>query len=207
MGPEERAAAEADVRRLCERGAYDEATTAALGVYGREVLRYLCAAHESETDASEIFSVFAEDLWKGLPGFAWECSLRTWSYTLARRAAARVLRQKWRARAVLGSSPAISQKLQDIRTETLAYLRTETKTRLRALRDSLDEDDRALLMLRIDRGLAWDELARVFADSELDAAALKREAARLRKRFQLVKEKLRDLAQREGLVPPKDGED
>ena len=207
MGPEERAAAEADVRRLCERGAYDEATTAALGVYGREVLRYLCAAHESETDASEIFSVFAEDLWKGLPGFAWECSLRTWSYTLARRAAARVLRQKWRARAVLGSSPAISQKLQDIRTETLAYLRTETKTRLRALRDSLDEDDRALLMLRIDRGLAWDELARVFADSELDAAALKREAARLRKRFQLVKEKLRDLAQREGHVPPKDGED
>ena len=207
MGPEETAVLEAKVRLSCERGAHDQATTDALSGYGGEVLRFLCATYKSEADASEIFSVFAEDLWKGLPGFHWECSLRTWSYVLARRAAARVLREKWRARAVLGSSPAIANVVQEIRTETLAYLRTETKTRLRALRDSLDEDDRTLLMLRVDRALAWDELARVFAGPDLDADAQKREAARLRKRFQLVKTRLREMAERDGLVPPKDGEE
>ena len=203
MGSEQASEPEAAIRHQCERGAYDDATKAALDLYGRQVLGFLCAAHKNEADASEIFSVFAEDLWKSLAGFAWECSLRTWAYMLARRAAARVLRQKWRARAVLGSSPALSKLVQEVRTETLAYLRTETKTRLRALRDSLDEDDRTLLMLRVDRGLAWDELARVFSEGDLDEAAQKREAARLRKRFQLVKEKLKALAKREGLLPSK----
>jgi RNA polymerase sigma-70 factor (ECF subfamily) len=55
-------------------------------------------------------------------------------------------------------------------------------------------------VLRVDRGLAWDELARVFSEQDLDEEALTREAARLRKRFQLVKEKLKALAEREGIV-------
>ena len=196
---------EAPVRRLTESGDYDGATTAALRAYGPEVLRFLCALHKSEADASEVFSVFAEDLWKSMKGFAWECSLRTWAYTLARRASFRTLRKKRAARLVLGSSAAISQLVQEVRTQTLTYLRTETKTRLRALRDSLSEEDQALLMLRVDRELAWDELARVLSETDAeDADALKREAARLRKRFQLVKEKLKELAKREGIYPSSD---
>lgn len=96
-----------------------------------------------------------------------------------------------------------------MRTETLAFLRTEKKSRLQALRDSLPEEDRMLLVLRVDRGLAWNELARILAEGEpgelddgpqLDALALTREAARLRKRFQLVKDRLRELARKEGLL-------
>jgi hypothetical protein len=37
-------------------------------------------------------------------------------------------------------------------------------------------------------------------DAPADAAMLRRESARLRKRFQLVKERLRDLAKEEGLI-------
>lgn len=203
MGPQANVDVEASVRGLTEAGDHDGATTAALRGYGPEVMRFLCALQKNEGDASEVFSVFAEDLWKSMKSFAWECSLRTWTYTLARRASFRSMRKKRAAKVVLGSSPAISQLVQEVRTQTLTYLRTETKTRLRALRDSLPEEDRALLMLRVDRGLAWDELARVLSENDdtSEPEALKREAARLRKRFQLVKEKLKALAKSEGIYP------
>jgi RNA polymerase sigma-70 factor (ECF subfamily) len=81
-------------------------------------------------------------------------------------------------------------------------LRTETKSKLVELRQRLPDDDQLLLILRIDRHLSWEELARVFLEEREDASAeaLKRESARLRKRFQLVKERLRALAVEHGLV-------
>jgi RNA polymerase sigma-70 factor, ECF subfamily len=203
MSPEAKVDAEQSVRRLCERGEYDQATTAALKAYGNEVLRFLIAFQKNETVASDVFSVFAEDLWRSMETFAWECSLRTWAYTLARRASFRAGRRKRHAAA---SPSAISKLTQQIRTETLTYLRTEKRTRIRALRDSLPEEDQALLVLRVDRGLGWDELARVLSENDLDSDALAREAARLRKRFQLVKEKLKTLAKKEGLFRSRDDE-
>ena len=193
------AGVEEKIRALCERDARDEATTAALKAYGDETLRFIHALVRNEADASEVFSVFAEDLWHSLPTFQWACSLRTWVYVLARRATARSHRRAWKKRAVLGSSPAIDAAVHQVRTNTLTYLRTETKTKLRALRDSLDEDDRTLLVLRVDRALAWEDLARVFAPPDADEDVLRRESARLRKRFQLVKDRLRKLAEEAGL--------
>jgi RNA polymerase sigma-70 factor (ECF subfamily) len=113
----------------------------------------------------------------------------------ARRDAARRDRRSPRA----GAS-AIDEVAQAVRTETLAYLRTERRTRLEALRDALPEEDRWLLVLRVDKKLAWNELVRVMSDGDLDADGETREAARLRKRFQLVKDRLREMARREGLV-------
>ena len=91
---------------------------------------------------------------------------------------------------------------QAVRTQTVEFLRTEKRTRLQALRDALPEEDRMLLVLRVDRQLAWNELARILGEGGegLDAQALGREAARLRKRFQLVKDRLRELAKKEGLI-------
>jgi RNA polymerase sigma-70 factor (ECF subfamily) len=91
-----------------------------------------------------------------------------------------------------------------VRTQTLTFLRTQTKKRIAELRDELPEDDRVLLILRVDRGLAWVELARVLLGERIDGghddATVKREAVRLRKRFQLVKERLTQLAEKEGLL-------
>ena len=200
------AEAEENVRRLCAAGDIDQATTVALRVYGREVMGFLCAFHKNEAGASDAFSVFAEDLWRSMPAFAWACSLRTWAYMLARRASLRTIRQRKGGDGALASS-AISQIVQEVRSETISYLRTEKKTRLRALREKLSEQDQVLLVLRVDRGLAWEELARVLSTDEPDEEGLKREAARLRKRFQLVKEKLKTLAQSEGLYPSRERED
>jgi RNA polymerase sigma-70 factor (ECF subfamily) len=93
-----------------------------------------------------------------------------------------------------------------VRTATLPFLQTGHKNALRELRDRLPPEDRMLLVLRVDRQLSWTELAHVFLDDAgPDAARVKQEAARLRKRFQLVKDRLRRWIIEQGLLPP-DGE-
>jgi RNA polymerase sigma-70 factor (ECF subfamily) len=77
------------------------------------------------------------------------------------------------------------------------------KNRIAELRDSLEEEDRALLLLRVDRGLSWTDLVHVLhegSEAPLEGEAIKREAARLRKRFQIVKDRLREMARKEGLL-------
>jgi RNA polymerase sigma-70 factor (ECF subfamily) len=195
-----RARLESEVRALCERGDYAAGATAALRGYGPEIYGFLVAVRRDETSADEAFSDFAEGLWRALPSFAWSSTLRTWAYAIARnvtRAARRAAARQDRRHA--GPS-ALDHVAHVVRTETRTLLKTQKRSRLEALRDALPPDDRALLVLRVDRGLAWNELAAVLAEGELDAADVAREAARLRKRFQLVKERLRELARREGLV-------
>jgi len=204
-----RARLEQEVRRLAEGGDQRAAATAALRGYGPEIFGFLMAVHRDESNAGDVFSMFSEDLWRSLAGFAWSCSLRTWAYTLARNASYRFRK---RARRSGGNVPLSADGAGEIaaqvRTATLSYLRTEQKDRFTALRESLPAEEQMLLILRVDRGLAWEELARVMHDpeeGELDDEALKRESARLRKRFQLVKEKLVTMGKRAGLIKPKDG--
>ncbi len=128
----------------------------------------------------------------------------------ARRASLRH-RQNTRRRAAheapLPEGSALSVIEQQVRSETLAFLRTERRARLVQLRESLPPEDQALLLLRVDRELAWSDLARVLheGEAELDSTALKKEAGRLRKRFQIVKAKIYEMARREGLVDAKPG--
>ena len=90
----------------------------------------------------------------------------------------------------------------EVRTATASYLATQARSRIAELRAALPEEDRALLVLRVDRNLAWNDLARVLSPEEsLDDVAVRRESARLRKRFQIVKERLYELGRAEGLVP------
>ena len=79
-----------------------------------------------------------------------------------------------------------------MRTKTRSTLAANRRSTLTKLRDELPIEDRMLLILRVDRKLAWDEIALAFAEDS-DAFSdedRKREAARLRKRFQLVKQRL-----------------
>jgi RNA polymerase sigma-70 factor (ECF subfamily) len=194
------------VKDRLARGDVDGAVELAMRGYGPEVFSFLVALHRDEDDACEVFSRFAEGLWRGIGTFAWESSLRTWAYAIARKASLKHRRDARRRAArfaLLPDGSTISRMEQLVRTETLQHLRSEVRTRIMELRDSLDPEERELLMLRIDRELSWNELALVMqeeGEAPLEGEALKRVAARLRKRFQGVKEKLRELARREGLL-------
>lgn len=191
---------EADLRDRWRRGDYDGAATLALRTYGGEIFTFLLAVHRDEADASDVFARFAETLWKGLPSFAWSSTLRTWAYGIARNVSRTWRRDDARRKRRLPRGPEsqLENVAAAVRTETISFLRTEKRTRLQALRDALSPEDRMLLVLRVDRGLPWSDLARVLGETE--DTDLAKTAARLRKRFQSVKERLRDMARRQGLV-------
>jgi RNA polymerase sigma-70 factor (ECF subfamily) len=205
MDSGEREQLERDIRHSFEQGDLQGAASAAIRGYGPEIFGLLAALHRREADASEVFSRFAENLWRGLPSFGWHCSFRTWAYTVARNASTSYRRQARRRAEVhvpLPEGSELSAIQQDVRSETLSYLRTQRKTRVLALREALSPEDQTLLVLRVDKRLPWNDLARVMhgEEGELADEVVKKEAARLRKRFQLIKEKLYELGRREGLV-------
>jgi RNA polymerase sigma-70 factor (ECF subfamily) len=192
---------EAELGSLIQKRALDRAATRALEAYGPELFGFLVHLLGSEPDAAEVFSQVSEDLWRGLGGFSGECSVRTWLYVLARHAAARFRRTPWNRRARRTGDAKLDALVEHARTNTKPWLRTDVKDRWRALRASLSEEDRSLLVLRVDRALDWKDIARVTLGSDSPAAAvLARESDRLRKRFQLLKVELRRRAREAGLV-------
>jgi RNA polymerase sigma-70 factor, ECF subfamily len=201
MDEEARHEIERSVRDACERQAYSEAVEAVVRGYGPEVFGFLVATNKSEQNASDIFSDFCMALVRGLPSFRFHSSARTWAYALARNAAHHFRRDTGRAVKRRAAGDALEDLAAAVRTSTLTFLRTERRTRLQELRDALPPEDRELLVLRVDRGLSWEEVASAFHDGEpLVGEALAKACQRLRKRFQLVKDALREKARREGLA-------
>lgn len=188
---------ETEVRTLCERGDHDAAATAALRGYGPELYSFLAALHPR--DADDVFAEVSTRLWRGLPRFAWQSSLRTWAYTIARNTS-HTFRARGGREIALDDASAVGRIAKEVRTATQPYLRTDFKDRFAALRATLPVEDQELLILRVDRELDWKELAQTLAHHELGEDELVREAARLRKRFQALKTKLLELGRREGLV-------
>lgn len=192
---------ETEARVLAAAARWSDLTALALRAYGPELLEYLCAIGRSETDGGDAFAQLSVDLWRGLPGFRWDASLRTWCYTLARHALVRLQRSPARRRTVALESAELAELAVQIRTRTITHLRSEVKDRVRELRTKLSPRDQSILVLRIDRNLAWRDIARVLADEDatLTEHELVRTAAALRKAFERIKHELRALAEAEGL--------
>jgi RNA polymerase sigma-70 factor (ECF subfamily) len=196
---------EREIRRRLDRGDHAGAATQAIRGYGAEIYGFLVTFHRDEEDAAEVFSIFSERLWRDLPGFQGGCSFRTWAYVLARHSSLnyrRDARRREKRQRPLPEGSELSEIVDQVRSETASYLRSERRARFTALRESLPPEDQVLLVLRVDRGLAWSDLALVLRDGEgpLGQDERKREAARLRKRFQLLKERLLELGRRAGVV-------
>lgn len=189
---------EEPLRALLEAGDVEEATTLALLRLGPEIGGYLAALARSPDEGADVFSAFAEDLWRGLPGFRFESSLRTWAYVLARRALYRHRRDAAQRRArnlPLSVAGPASRIAAEVKEATATWQRTEVQDRVRRLRASLDPAERELLLLRIDRGLSWVEIVNVLDEDDAEPTEVKRRAAALRKRFERTKEKLKRLAE------------
>lgn len=192
------------IREACDARDYERGATLVVEHYGAEVLGFLVAHMRDADAAGEVFQLWSEAFWRSLPSFEWRCSVRTWAYKLARRAASLYRRRERRheREQPLTQLSRLSVAVERVRTATVAYKRTDVKDRFQELRDQLSEEDQSVLILRIDRGLSWLELAEVMLGEDATASEdqLKTEAARLRKRFQHAKERLRKLAEEAGLL-------
>lgn len=193
------------IRAAFDRGAHDQAATLAIELYGHEVYSFVGSQLREPYASSDAFSDFSELFWRTLPRFEWRCSLRTWMYLLARRALSRErrdARKRKQHETGLTKPSILPEAVQRVRTQTAAHFQTAVKDRFQNLRAELSEEDQIVLVLRVDRGLSWAELAEVMlaSDTPPAPAQLTTEAARLRKRFQLAKAQLRKRAEETGLV-------
>jgi RNA polymerase sigma-70 factor, ECF subfamily len=193
---------ERGIREAHARSDFATAVREALELYEAEVFSFLCARLGGESDANDVYSQTCEDLWRGIAGFAWRSSFRTWFYTVARHAAIRFERAPANQEGRRQSLSRVSDPAVADRSRTRPYLRTDVKDRFAALRSSLTPDEQSLLVLRIDRDLSWEEIAGILRDEgdEADDAGLKREASNLRQRFRKLKERLRQRARAVGLL-------
>ncbi len=180
---------------LLQAGNHRGAAEAILRDHGPGVMGYLLSVLRNEADASDVFSQFSLDLWRGLPGFRGDCPPRVWAYRLAWHAAARHLRDPFRQRGRRLESNEISRIADEVRSSVLLGRREAQQRSIEHLRDRLAPEERALLVLRLDRDLSWREVATVLS---ADGDAVDEPA--LRKRFERLKAKLAQLAREEGLL-------
>lgn len=192
---------EADITRLHSDGKLNEVAKLVLESYGPEVLGFLVTLLRDQADAWDAFGQASEDFWKGLPKFAGRSTMKTWFYALARNAAFRLKRSPHYKRRVAMSelSAEVAEIAQRVRTCTGLHLRSEVKAEVAAIRDELNEADRAILVLRVDRDMDWLDVARVMSNDGATPSELTRVAARLRQRFQLLKRTIRERARERGL--------
>lgn len=212
MAPEaETPTAEDEAQSAWRRLEFEAVVNVVFRAYGEEIYTFLLARRRGHTwSADEIFSEFSEDLWRSLPSFQWRCSLRAWCYRLARNACYRYGRSphnRAARRAPVSVGALADQVAARTRTETEAHLRTEVKDQVRQLRDKLSARDQDLLILRVDRDLAWRDVAFALApkgassdEAPLDEASLDRFEAAIRQRFSEVKKRLKILAKEAGLL-------
>jgi RNA polymerase sigma-70 factor, ECF subfamily len=177
-----------------DRGDAQGAITAALDGYGPELYGYLRAVLHDEALAEDVFAEVCERVWRGLPGFRRECSFRTWAYQVARNEAVRAAADPFARRGRRLATTEASALAAAVASRTPLHERTAAKDGLARLRARLTPDEQTLLILRVDRGLAWTEVAHVLAEDGSPVAA-----AALRKRFERLIERLRVMAAEEGL--------
>jgi RNA polymerase sigma-70 factor (ECF subfamily) len=197
-----RDAVEPELRRAFDAGDLTAVASMAIRAYGPELYGFLVGLARDADAAGEIFASACEKLWRALPGFRWDSTLRVWAYAIARNQFHHWLRVRDRQRlqVPLSDAPALSALVAAVRSTTAVHQRSEVKDGFARLRETLAPDDQALLGLRVDGGLAWNDIARVLAGEDAPPPS-PREVATLRKRFERLKRDLRERARAAKLVP------
>jgi RNA polymerase sigma-70 factor (ECF subfamily) len=201
MNAAERDTLEAELRRQFDGGDLHAVATAAIRAYGPELYGFLVGLARDADAAAEIFAGVCEKLWRGLPTFRWESSLRVWAYAITRHHFHHWTRDrnKQRRQVPLSDARHLSELVVNVRTATAEHLRTEVKDGFARLRETLAPDDQLLLGLRLDGDMAWNDIARVLAGDDAVTPSV-REVAALRKRYERLKKQVRELAREHKLV-------
>lgn len=191
--PEARNALDDELKALIAAGDFDRATEGAIRLYGPELVGWLCSVLPTEADAQDAFSRASVELWKSLRRFEGRCSVRTWCYMLARHAAVKVRSRQVEHEVLVSQVPSMAGVVSHVWSTTRRG-RAEVADVYTQIRSELDEEDQILLVLRVDKDLAWRDIAQVLLGEAASPDDLQRKAAALRKQFERVKERLKALA-------------
>ncbi|MBL8624602.1 MAG: sigma-70 family RNA polymerase sigma factor [Myxococcales bacterium] len=185
---------EAQVLAALDVGDRATAATRVITGLGPGILGYLGALLRDDDLARDAFSAFGEALWRALPRFARASSVTSWAYAIAFRCALRAKRSRARRRTRPLRDSEYHQLVATIASARRSFDHTAAARRLDELRASLAPEDQTLLVLRLDRGMTWDEVAVVLGVRGPTAATV------VRKRFSRLKARLRRAATAAGLV-------
>ena len=185
---------EAAIRARFDAGDLDGTIAKALEAYADELFGFLIGLARERTQAEDAFSAACERMWRGLPKFRWDSTFRVWAYRIARNEFLRSTREVTKARkhTPISDIASVRAAVDRVRSSTPIYERTEVKDKFAELRAQLEPEDLMLLGLRIDRKMAWADIAKVLAATDDEPSA--REVAVLRKRYERLKAKLRAAA-------------
>ncbi|MBL0220192.1 MAG: sigma-70 family RNA polymerase sigma factor [Myxococcales bacterium] len=185
---------EAAIRARFDAGDLDGTIAKALEAYADELFGFLIGLARERTQAEDAFSAACERMWRGLPKFRWDSTFRVWAYRIARNEFLRTTREVTKARkhTPISDIASVRAAVDRVRSSTPIYERTEVKDKFAELRAQLEPEDLMLLGLRIDRKLPWTDIAKVLAATDDEPST--REVAALRKRFERLKARLRELA-------------
>jgi len=176
--------AESEVRNLMLAGHEREAASSLVALFGPELQVFLHRVLGDVSLVDEAYSSTCERLWRGLPGLRWEreSSLRSWCYVIARREASRCRSRRGRVdETTLSAAEALPA------AESQHAVSTTRRGQLDHLRATLSDEDRDLLVLRVEQDLSWKEIASAFLDENSNEEELARESARLRQRFRSIR--------------------
>lgn len=163
----------------------------AIESYGDELYGFIVGLSRNRATADDVFGATCERMLRALPKFRWESTLKTWAYTIARNVFLQESVTPRRREVPLSEVPALRDAIDQVRTRTPIYKRSEVRERFTQLRGELEPDDLMLLSLRLEQRLPWNDIARVLSND--DSNDLVRATAALRKRYQRLKDRLREL--------------
>jgi RNA polymerase sigma-70 factor (ECF subfamily) len=190
--------AEGPVRAALNAGDAARAVVEALRVHGPEVFGFLVGVLDDGECARVVYAGTSAVMAEKLATFQWRCSLRTWMYAMARRELARRRGSPTRREASFMPSATIPDP-----TTTISRRPTGLRAAIATLRSGLLEEDRELLVLRIDRGLGWADLAITALGEDASPLDLARESDRMRRRLAHIREEIARAAAEHQLLAPR----
>jgi DNA-directed RNA polymerase specialized sigma24 family protein len=187
---------EAAVCRRILQGETRSAAALAMTAYGAEIFGFLIGVLDGTSEAKTVYADVAQRVATEIEGFESRVKLRIWLYALSRRE----LRDRR-----LRRRPADLVDESESETAEVSHARSSPRrTRaLSKLRRSMTQEERELLILRVDRRLDWRELAQTALGEGTSIGELAEEIHRTKSRIGAILARLESEAVQERLLRPR----
>jgi DNA-directed RNA polymerase specialized sigma24 family protein len=188
-----------DVRTALGAGDATGAVNAAVRFHGAEVFGFLLGVLGSFPRACNAYTGVIEEVRRRIGAFRWQCSLRTWLYAIA----CGELRDHVGSGREGGEGSSSHEPSLPDPTTTMPSRCLHLETGIASLRRLLPPEDRALLILRVDRRLGFRELAITSVGEGASRRDLALESDLLRRRFLRIREELARAAVEHRILAPR----